>query len=200
MGRNHLCVAALAAAVLFAGPAAASDEVGAGGGFVSGALHPILGFDHLLAMIAVGLLSVQMGGRAIWYVPAAFVAIMALGGFLGLQGVALPQVEGAIALSVFAIGLAIAMGAQPAVWLAMLFVGFFAIFHGHAHGAEIPRLAAPGAYVGGFLLATAGLHLTGVALGELCRLFSRPAQSRALLGAGSAGIGLHMLLLSYAVV
>lgn len=190
---------ALAAGLALVGtPAFASSA--AGGGLVSGLLHPVLGFDHLLAMVAVGLLSVQMGGRAVWYVPAAFVLVMAAGGLLGMQGVALPEVEGGIALSVFALGLVIAVGAAPPVWLAMLFVGFFAIFHGHAHGAEIPRLADPMAYVGGFMLATAMLHLAGVALGALCGLFPHPDRARATLGAIAAGVGLHMVLLSYGIV
>lgn len=190
---------ALALIAAGAAPALASSA-GGSGGFVSGALHPVLGFDHLGAMVLVGLLSVQMGGRAIWFVPAAFVLVMALGGALGMAGVPLPEVEGAISLSVFAIGLAIAASGARPVWIGMLFVGFFAVFHGHAHGAEAPTLAEPLAYVGGFMLATALLHLTGVAIGELCRLFRRPSDARALLGAGGAGIGLHMLLLSYGVV
>lgn len=171
-------------ALLAAGPAAAV-EVGAGGGFVAGALHPVLGFDHLLAMLAVGLLSVQLGGRAIWTVPATFVAFLVVGGALGLVGIPLVQVEGAIALSVLALGLAIAARARLPVAMAMAMVAFFAIFHGHAHGAEIPRLAEPAAYVAGFALASAGLHLAGVSVG----LLGRRAQVRALLGAGWRGSG-----------
>jgi len=177
----------------------ASTEA-ADGGFLAGVLHPVLGFDHLLAMVAVGLLSVQMGGRAIWSVPTAFVLVMALGGAIGLQGTALPHVEGVIALSVFALGFVIALSARPQTFLGMAFVGFFALFHGHAHGAEIPRLAEPAAYVGGFMLATAALHVMGVLIGELCRMFPNPAATRALLGAGVAGVGAHMLLLSYGIV
>ena len=191
-GRTAL-LAGLSASL--AGPAAAID-VGAGGGFAAGALHPVLGFDHLLAMVSVGLLSVQLGGRAIWTVPAAFVVCLVVGGGLGLAGVPLVEVEGAIALSVLALGLAIAARARMPVSLAMALVGFFAIFHGHAHGAEIPRLAEPAAYVAGFALASAALHLTGVAIG----LLGRRTQLRALLGAGVAGIGLHMVLLTYSVV
>ncbi len=184
---------------LSASPALASS-VGSDSGLIAGLLHPVLGFDHLLAMVAVGLLSVQMGGRAVWYVPAAFVVVMAAGGLMGMQGVALPDVEGGIALSVFALGLVIAVGAAPPIWLAMLFVAFFAIFHGHAHGAEIPRLANPAAYVGGFMLATALLHLTGVGLGAVCALFPDPPRARATLGAIASGVGLHMVLLSYGLV
>lgn len=175
--------------------AQAATPVG-GGGFASGFFHPILGFDHFLAMVAVGLLSVQLGGRAIWTVPAAFVAFLALGGGLGLAGQPLPEVEGAIALSVLAIGVAIAAHLTMPVIVAMLFVGFFAVFHGHAHGLEIPNLAEPTQYVAGFMLASALLHLVGVALGAL----SRYESLRAKIGAGVAGIGLHLVLLTYSVV
>ena len=189
------------ASVASAAPTAVlASGAGGAGGLMSGLMHPVLGFDHLLAMVAVGLLSVQIGGRAVWSVPAAFVLVMAAGGLLGMHGVALPEVEGGIALSVFALGLVIAVGAVPPVWLAMLFVGFFALFHGHAHGAEIPRLADPAAYVGGFMLATAALHLTGVGIGALCGLFPDPVRARATLGAIAGGVGLHMTLLSYGLV
>ncbi len=165
-------------------------------GFMSGFLHPLLGFDHLLAMVAVGLLSVQIGGRAVWSVPLAFLVFLAVGGGLGLAGIGLPQVEGAIALSVFGLGLAIALNASLPIALAMTMVGFFAIFHGHAHGMEIPTLAEPMLYVAGFMLASAVLHIAGVGLGML----QRHDSARALIGAGSAGIGLHMLLLTYNIV
>ncbi len=183
------------ASALAAHPAAAV-EVGAGGGLLAGAMHPVMGFDHMLAMVAVGLLSVQLGGRAVWTAPAAFVVFLVIGGALGLAGIPLVQVEGAIALSVLALGLAIAARARLPMLVAMAMVGFFAIFHGHAHGAEIPRLAEPAAYVAGFALASAALHLTGVAIG----LLGRRTQLRALLGAGVAGVGLHMVLLTYSVV
>ncbi|HEU0221379.1 MAG TPA: HupE/UreJ family protein, partial [Paracoccaceae bacterium] len=148
-------------AVLLAGSPAAAQHLGEGG-FASGFSHPILGFDHLLAMVAVGLLSVQLGGRAVWTVPAAFVAFLGLGGAIGLTGAPLPQVEGVIALSVLALGLAIALSLSLPIGIAMAAVGFFAIFHGHAHGAEIPALAEPWSFVAGFMLASALLHLTGV--------------------------------------
>ncbi len=190
-----LAIGALALfAALSAGAAQAAD-VG-GDGFLSGLLHPILGFDHLMAMVAVGLLSVQLGGRAVWTVPAAFVIFLGIGGGLGLAGIPLPQVEGAIALSVLALGLAIALKANMPVVIAMLFVGFFAIFHGHAHGEEIPKLAEPTQYVAGFMIASAALHLFGVLLGYL----SRFETVRSHIGAGVAGVGLHILLLTYNVV
>jgi urease accessory protein len=164
--------------------------------FLSGYIHPILGFDHLLAMIAVGLLSVQMGGRAIWRVPAAFVLFLGIGGVVGLLGLPLPQVEGIIALSVFAIGLAIALRWHAATLVGAVFVAIFAVFHGHAHATDVPALENPVGYVAGFMAASATLHVIGVALG----LLSGRPQARALLGAGCAGIGLHLLLLTYSVI
>ena len=128
--------------------------------------------------------------------PLAFVIFLAAGGGLGLAGQPLPQVEGAIALSVFGLGLAIAMNAAIAPSLAMLMVGFFALFHGHAHGVEIPSLATPAAYVTGFLVASAALHLAGIGLGVL----QRHQTARAKTGAGICGIGLYMMLLTYGIV
>jgi urease accessory protein len=117
-----------------------------------------------------------------------------------MAGVPLPQVEGVIALSVVALGAAIAAERAWPTPVAMAFVGFFALFHGHAHGAEIPQLAAPWVYVVGFMLATALLHLTGVGIGEACRLARNPGRLRALIGAAVAGIGLHILLLTCGVI
>jgi urease accessory protein len=140
-----------------------------GGGMLAGFLHPLLGLDHLLAMVAVGMLSAQLGGRAIWTVPAVFVACMAAGGLLGMLGIPLPAIEFGISLSVILLGVAIAANRRVPIALAMFFVGLFGLFHGHAHGAELPAnftvplLAA--SYVLGFLTATAGLHVIGALLG-----------------------------------
>ncbi|MEM7056928.1 MAG: HupE/UreJ family protein [Pseudomonadota bacterium] len=188
-----LCIAVL---VAMSNSTAEAAGVEGQGGFMSGLLHPVLGFDHLLAMVAVGLLSVQIGGRAVWTVPAAFVAFLIAGGAIGLAGIALPEVEGVIALSVLVLGTAIAAQARLPMVVAMAAVGLFAIFHGHAHGTEVPSLADPASYVIGFALASAFLHLAGVGLGLLAH---RP-HLRALLGAGIAGVGLHMVLLTYSVV
>ncbi|MCI4665806.1 MAG: HupE/UreJ family protein [Neomegalonema sp.] len=190
--RRFLVLSAVLASICVAEPALAAGVSGAGG-FLDGLFHPVLGFDHLLAMVAVGLLSVQLGGRAVWTVPAAFVLFLAIGGVVGLVGVPLPQVEGAIAFSVVALGLAIALRASMPIFIAMAFVGFFAVFHGHAHGAEVPKLATPAVYVLGFMLASAFLHLVGVSLGVL----QGRGSARALLGAGIGGIGVHMVLLNY---
>ncbi len=188
--------ASITGASILPAPVAFAAGVEGDTGFLSGFFHPLLGFDHLLAMVAVGLLSVQIGGRAVWFVPLAFLVFLAAGGGLGLAGIALPQVEGAIALSVFGLGLAIALDAKIALLLAMLMVGFFAVFHGHAHGMEIPKMAGPALYVSGFLAASAALHLAGVGLG----LLQKHDVARAKIGAGLCGIGLYMVLLTYGVV
>ncbi len=155
---------ALAAAILLI-PGAALAHTGHGDvdGLARGFLHPLGGVDHLLAMFAVGLFAFRLGGRALWLVPAAFVGMMAVGGLLGFEGIALPFVEIAIAFSVLAIGLAVAWGRAPTVAAAMALVGFFAIFHGHAHGAELPAGASAVGYAAGFLAATALLHAAGIA-------------------------------------
>ncbi len=144
---------------------------GTDGGALSGFLHPLLGIDHMLAMVAVGLLSAQMGGRAIWTVPAAFVSVMAVGGLLGLTGIGLLWVEYGIATSVIVLGIALALKQGLPVGLAMVFVGLFALFHGHAHGTELPTstntVLGIISYVIGFMVATAGLHVIGALLGTI---------------------------------
>lgn len=164
------------------------------GGFMSGLSHPVLGFDHLLAMICVGILSAQMGGRAIWLVPSTFMSVMLLGGVLGMQGIALFSVELGIAFSVFALGVALAADKRFPSGLAMMLVGFFAVFHGHAHGTEMPRLATPMLYALGFVAGTAGIHIAGVLIG----LFSKKTQHGApllrYLGAGIAGLGFYLVI------
>lgn len=142
-----------------------------GGGILSGFLHPLLGLDHLLAMISVGLLSTQLGGRAIWTVPATFVGVMAVGGALGIVGLSPPAVEYVITGSVVLLGIAILTGGQISVPLAIGLVALFGFVHGNAHGTELPAatdtLTLTIAYVAGFLIATSTLHLVGVFLGMI---------------------------------
>ena len=167
-------------------PTAALAHTGAGSasGFFQGFAHPVGGLDHVLAMVTVGLLAWQLGGRALWLVPAAFVAAMALGGWLGIAGIALPHVELGIALSVVVLGAVVALGIKAPLAVAMGLAGLFAVFHGHAHGAEMPHDATGTAYAAGFLMATALLHLSGIALGFLiaslgaCRSASAAGSSR----------------------
>jgi urease accessory protein len=157
-------VAALAAALL---PTAALAHTGVGdtGGFAHGFWHPVGGLDHVLAMVAVGAFAACLGGRALWIVPAAFVAMMAVGGFIGMEGIQLPFVETGIALSVVVLGLAVALRWKLPVAAASALVGLFAVFHGHAHGGEMPVDASGLTYATGFMLATALLHVAGIGLG-----------------------------------
>lgn len=139
------------------------------GSFIGGLAHPVLGLDHFLAMVSVGILSAQIGGRAIWTIPATFVSVMAFGGLLGYIDVGLTAIEAGIAISVLALGIAIAADRTLPISLAMSTVGFFAIFHGYAHGAEMPTVANAVTYAAGFLTGTAALHLFGVLLGDIAR-------------------------------
>ena len=148
-------------------PTAASAHSGAGGptDFVHGFLHPLGGGDHVLAMVAVGILAAHLGGRALWLVPISFVTVVAIGGALGAAGFPLPFVEIGIGLSVVTLGLAIALQVSVPTLAAMGVAAFFAIFHGHAHGSEMIDRAFGLAYCLGFVTATALLHGTGIALG-----------------------------------
>ncbi len=154
-------------ALLLLCPALAQANPGAGHahGFSDGIFHPLLGLDHLLAMIAVGLWAAQLGGRATWAVPASFIGVMAFGGLAGAAGWSLPMVETGILVSVFLLGLLVAFAVQLPAWAGALLVGSFAVFHGHAHGTEMPAAASAGLYAGGFVLATAALHAAGLGLG-----------------------------------
>ena len=145
--------------------ALAHTGIGAACGFAHGFWHPIGGLDHVLAMVAVGAFAVRLGGRAVWLVPAAFLAMMAVGGLVGMERIQLPFVETGIALSVTMLGLAVAFQWKLPVAAASAMVGLFAIFHGHAHGSEMPVDASGVAYAVGFMLATASLHVAGIGLG-----------------------------------
>ncbi len=169
MTKSTLPLRLLSAALLTLLPTAAFAHTGIGPtiGFGHGFLHPLTGLDHVLAMTAVGMFAWQLGGRALWLVPATFVVVMALGGALGVAGVSLPFVEVGIALSVVVLGAIVALGIRAPVAVAMGIVGLFAIFHGHAHGAEMPENAGGLAYGLGFMLATAALHGVGIGAGFL---------------------------------
>ncbi|MDB5970297.1 MAG: hypothetical protein JWQ90_2747 [Hydrocarboniphaga sp.] len=138
-----------------------------GAGFVDGLLHPLLGVDHLLVMLLVGVWAAQLGGKARWLVPASFVAVMALGASLAIGGVVLPQVEAGIAASLLIAVLLASSALRLSLAPAMLVVGMFALFHGTAHGLELPALAQPAMFALGFLLSTAALHVAGVMLQPL---------------------------------
>lgn len=153
------------AAALLPTVALAHVGVGSTSGFSHGFLHPIGGLDHVLAMVAVGLFAANLGGRALWAVPLTFVSVMAVGGVLGIEHVHVPYVEVGIGLSVVVLGLVVALQLQWPVAAAMALVGIFAIFHGHAHGQEMPIDASGAAYAAGFMIATALLHVVGIGLG-----------------------------------
>lgn len=150
-------------------PALAHTGTGAAAGLLSGLMHPISGLDHLVAMVAVGLWGAQLGNPAIWVLPITFPLVMAMGGLLGVSGGELPTTELMIALSGIALGAAVAANIRPPLWVAAIVVGLFAIFHGYAHGRELPEAADPLAYGVGFVIATGLLHLCGILIGALIR-------------------------------
>ena len=183
-------VAAIATPLILAA-GAAQAHVGAGpaGGFLAGLGHPVLGVDHLLAMIAVGLWAALLGGRATWLVPAAFVGVMALGFALAMMAVGLPVVEVAILASVVVLGGVVAARVRAPVALGMVVVAAFALFHGHAHGTEMPAAAVGLQYLAGFALATAALHGLGLAIGHLAGRFGDGLAVRAAGGTiAAAGV------------
>jgi urease accessory protein len=163
------------------GLALAHQQAGTAGGLVSGFLHPVLGPDHVIAMIAVGLWGVQLGRPAIWTLPITFPLIMAFGGMMGVAGIPLPSVEVGIALSAVVLGIMVAGSVRPQLWVVMAIVGTFAIFHGHAHGTELPHAADPLAYGVGFVVATGLLHLSGILVGLA---IARPLGVRAVQACG----------------
>jgi urease accessory protein len=168
-GRGGMIWLISAATVLAPEVGLAHTGEGVVGGFLSGFTHPILGFDHVVAMIAVGLWGAFLGQPAIWLLPVVFPVVMAFGGLAGVLGVPIPGVEAGIALSAVALGAMVALALRPPLWVAAILVGTFAIFHGHAHGTELPEAASPLAYGVGFVIATGLLHLSGIALGLLSR-------------------------------
>ena len=147
----------------------AHGEVGIAGGFMSGFMHPLLGWDHVAAMVAVGLWGAFLGAPAIWLLPVVFPLIMACGGAIGVIGIPMPGVEIGIALSAVVLGSMIALAARTPVWVATVIAGAFAVFHGHAHGTELPHAVNALTYSAGFVTATGLLHLTGISLGLIVR-------------------------------
>jgi urease accessory protein len=182
---SHRLLPFLIAALL--APCIAWAHVGQGdigGGLVSGFLHPILGLDHVIAMVAVGMWGAQLGAPAIWVLPVTFPIVMAFGGVLGAMGVPIPAIEIGIAVSAIILGAMVAFAARPPLWIAGILVGVFAIFHGYAHGAELPESANAIAYSIGFVVATGSLHALGILIG----VANRWKQGAKLLRAGGAAI------------
>lgn len=179
-GTLTLTTAILLASAL---PALAHGGGATVGGFLAGLMHPVFGPDHVIAMVAVGLWGAFLGQPAIWLLPVVFPLVMASGGALGVIGIPVPQVETGIALSAILLGLAVAAASRPPLWIAAALVGAFAVFHGHAHGAELPAAASPLTYSVGFVVATGLLHLCGIAFGLLA---ARPGGALAVRAAGAA--------------
>lgn len=169
MRRRLHATALLCLLLLWPADASAHLVGGEATGFVSGFKHPISGLDHVLAMVSVGLWGAQLGMPAIWLLPVTFPMVMAFGGMLGLMGVPLPFTEIGIALSAIGLGVMVAGEARPPLFIAALLVGGFAIFHGHAHGTELPPGESGMLYSIGFVVATGLLHLTGVGIGLIQR-------------------------------
>lgn len=176
-------------------PSLAHAHVGAGDthGFVHGFAHPLGGLDHLCAMIAVGLWAAQMGGRAIWAVPLTFVSVMVLGGMLGMAQLQVPFIEQGIVASVLVLGVLIAAAVRLPLVASVGIVGLFAVFHGFAHGAEMPGSASGVLYALGFVVATTLLHSVGIALGVGIEKISKPVIVR-FAGAAIVVCGLTILL------
>lgn len=164
---QRLVVFVFLASSMAASTAAAHDGTGLVGGFVSGFLHPLNGPDHMLAMVAVGLWGAILKRPLLVALPVVFPVMMAVGGVLGITGIPMPPVEVGIGASVLVLGGAIAVGWKPRVWVAVLLVAVFAVFHGYAHGQELPSAADPVGYSVGFVFSTGLLHLIGIGLGVI---------------------------------
>lgn len=194
--RGGYVLRAVLTAVLGAAPGLAlAHEGGDGlaGGFMAGVMHPVGGLDHLLAMVAVGIWGAFLGAPLVWVLPVAFPLMMVVGGVLGIVGLPLPYVETGIALSVLALGGAIALAWRAPIGLALALVGAFAVFHGHAHGTELPAAANAAAYSAGFVIATGLLHVAGIGLGRLAGS-DRGATALRALGGAIAATGAWILL------
>ncbi|MFL0692389.1 MAG: HupE/UreJ family protein [Agrobacterium tumefaciens] len=162
----HLGLPGFLLALLSALPASAHVMDGPLGGFGSGFGHPLAGFDHLLAMLAVGLWGAQMGGRSVWTLPATFPMIMCVGGIIGMTGVLPDQpIEYGIALSVIVLGGAIAAAWKAPEWVALVLIAAFALMHGYPHGVLAPRASDPAAFTVGFVVSTGVIHVIGIAIG-----------------------------------
>lgn len=173
-------------------PALAHTGHGHVDGFVAGFIHPLFGLDHVLAMLAVGLWAGLIGGRAMWAWPLAFVAVMSAGGAAAMAGFALPMVETGIAASVLVLGLLVAARANAPVVVGAAVCGLFALFHGYAHGAELPGAVGAAGYALGFMVATAALHAAGVAAALVTGRLLTPLMTR-VAGAGVALAGVVLL-------
>jgi urease accessory protein len=186
------CASMVLMILLCARVAEAHIQKGEAAGFWSGVQHPISGLDHVLAMIAVGLWGAQLGAPAIWLLPVAFPMVMAFGGMMGLMGIPLPGTEIGIAASAILLGVAVLFESRPRLLIAASLVGFFAIFHGYAHGTELPPGQSGLLYSIGFVIATGCLHAVGITIGLIHRWGWGQKVVR-VAGAGVAVAGLLFL-------
>jgi urease accessory protein len=177
--------------------ALAHEETGQAAGFLAGLSHPVSGLDHVLAMVAVGLWGAVLGPPAIWVLPVAFPLVMALGGLMGLLGIPVPGVEIGIAVSAIVLGAMVLAEARPSLWIAAAIVAFFAIFHGHAHGRELPEGTSALLYSLGFVVATGLLHAVGILLGGAHR-WAVGRRAVRVDGGGVAAAGLFFLWMAIA--
>ena len=180
--RFWISICAICVAALFPSSAFAHVEHGQAAGFITGLHHPWSGLDHVVAMIAVGLWGAQLGSPAIWVLPVTFPMVMSMGAMMGLLGIPLPGIEIGIGLSAVLLGAMVLGEVRPKMIIAAALIGFFAIFHGHAHGTELPAGQSGMLYSMGFVIATGCLHAMGIALGLVHRW---PAGKFALRGAGA---------------
>jgi urease accessory protein len=164
-------------------------------GFFHGFGHPLGGADHLLAMVTIGLLAASLGGKALWAVPSSFAAAMLAGGLLAINGIPMPFVEIGIALSVLVLGLVTAVSLNGPVVVMMALAGVFALFHGHAHGAEMPADTAGATYATGFVLATSLLHLAGIGLGLAAKHLSKGPKAIRIAGLAVAFTGAGLVVM-----
>ncbi len=169
--KKHCFFVPLFLTIILLCPVTLYAHIGSGstGGFLTGMLHPVSGFDHVLAMVAVGLWGAQLGAPALWLLPVAFPMMMAFGGMFGLIGLPLPGVEIGIAVSAIVLGILVSLEARPALGISLAIVAFFAIFHGHAHGTELPPGQSGLLYSMGFVIATGCLHGVGIVIGLVHR-------------------------------
>jgi urease accessory protein len=187
---SRYAVSAALAMLALSGTVQAHVVAGESVGFLSGVKHPVSGLDHIVAMVSVGLWGAQLGAPSIWLLPVLFPLIMAVGGFLGLIGVPLPGTEIGIALSGIVLGAAVLLAWRPPILVATSLVGLFGLYHGHAHGAELPPGQDALFYSLGFVLATGSLHLTGIGIGLIHR-WQWGEKALRLAGAGVSACGLY---------
>jgi urease accessory protein len=194
--KKILTFAAAAASLAAMATGAAAHPGHDATGFAHGFLHPLSGADHMLAMVAVGLLAAVLGGRARWLVPLSFMVMLAVGGAIGMAGIEVPLTEMMIAVSVVVLGAAVAFEWKAPLSLAMAMAGGFAVFHGVAHGAEMPAATSGVSYALGFVLATGLLHAAGLGLGLAVQRLGFNHRALQIAGAATAAAGVTLLAAS----